>query len=394
LFADQENWHVAVTGLIQPERGRIERVRLEVPADWSGPWRGADAETWTQRSAPGQVRAQLVREVGQDAPASIEFRLRGDVRFSRQERPRAPDVQLLDAVAVERYLALPTHDRGHKIVWKSSGLRAVVQPDQWLSAALANHQAAENSSSGAPGSNPASSAAPAASAATATPFQLYQIVSPRFQAAIVDVNEESPEARIRDAEHRVQLRSDGAGWGQTTFVAQAGGQDDCIVDLPFTERMVQVRVGGEFAVVDRLEDGGWRIPLVDSFATQEIDVLYQLAPAASRRQLEERLPRVRQWPTDHTSIHAAGEASSASPDHQPWIAALVLIGATLAVVGLHFWHGWRDWLAGGPSLPAVLFGIGWWLWFEPQFLGVLVGAAGVLLANLPSTIRLGTKRGL
>lgn len=382
-----ETWTAIVRGSIQADRGRIERVRLEAPGDWTGPWSSDDGAAWTRRSAPGQVRTQLARVVVQEAPGPFEFTLRGPLKTARLEHPRAPDIQLLDAVASDRYLALPTVDRGRKLVWETSGLRAVVQPDGWLTSSLESSVGEESESR-----SPARDESLTPGERAPSSFQFYQIVAPRFQASVVDVNEGSPEARVRHAGHQLYLRSSGSGWGRSTFTILAGGRHDCLVDLPAGERLVYARTAGEYALIERGEDGGWRVPLVDTYDAQEVELTYLIPPGGGS--LEARVPLVRDWPTENSSVYRASPPRRVDGDAGRWPAAALLVLAALIGAGLSRWDGWRDYLAVGPALPAVLVAIGWWLWFDPRWFGLLIGLAGLLAANLPSTIRLGTKRGL
>lgn len=391
LVRSADGWEMTLAGRLDVDRGKLESVRLDVPPEWPGPRPvgGASGESkgepsgdrWTLRPTPGQTRLQLSTTAPDGAGSPWEFRLRAPVVNARAERVRAPDVQLLDAVAVDRYVALPMREGNQRLVWETSGLRAVVQPDGWLSDALAT-------------AAPTDGAAPR--------HQLYQVVAGRFQAALIDVDDESPDSKVRSAVHRLHARNPDAVWGEASITVQSGSRHECYLELPDGQRLLQVRVAGAIALVEQVDGGRWRTPLPADRPVQQIELLYLWAPDrrpptaadAAAGRLTERLPRVQDWQTETTTAVVDEPPRSSDDRAGRLVAALTVAGVAVVVALGRRRTAWRDRLGQAPALPAVLLGIAWWLWCEPPALGLLIGAAGLLAAHSPWTFRLGTKRPL
>jgi hypothetical protein len=113
---------------LQVDRGVLDHVRLEVPAEWSGPFEIEPAAEHRIVALPGGARQQVVIWPQQAAGDTLRLSLRSPLRNVGGQPLRAPNIAIHGAPQVERVIALDTGLAARPVVWKTRGLQ-FVEPD-------------------------------------------------------------------------------------------------------------------------------------------------------------------------------------------------------------------------------------------------------------------------
>jgi hypothetical protein len=169
------------------------------------------------------------------------------------EGVRAPNISLFDDDQVRRYLLLPTSVDDEQIAWKIAGpLREAAFPDDYSVVA------------GDPES-----------------YDCYEIVGPRFQARIQEVERKLGEPRIMLADVHVIANQTDDVFAIASFVMEPAGLSTCVIQLPEKARLKKATVAGIPAQTVALQHHRFRLHLGDPQLPQQIEVVY-CRPTAAR----------------------------------------------------------------------------------------------------------------
>lgn len=239
-----DKWAAEVHCRLGISGGVVDQLRFEIPADLKGPFQNDPEAELMLADVPGQGRQQLVVRPLQAAGGDWSLMLRASLAAMPRERARVPDVVLLDAAAVDAYLVIPSRIDQQTIEWERSGLRAQPLPREFQSLR---------------GPSDVS----------------YEMLRPRFQAAIKDVQFQSSAASVRLADHFLDVDADGRVVGVAAFDLEPAGRGDCQLLVPEGLRVLHVKVAE--LPVSAIPAGPQRlnVPLGSEQLAQHIEVLFE-----------------------------------------------------------------------------------------------------------------------
>lgn len=243
------SWSAAVQCAVTVEKGELDSIRLEIPAEWSGPFELTPPMDHQVVLLPGQTQRHLIiRPTSTDAvPRSIS--IRGPLKLQPGETPHAPVLLPLDAKRTESFLVLPTRVDEENLQWQPSGLQAL-SPGEARDANL-----------------------------TAPAREVFRVVAPRFVAALLQSKDLRKSARIASADFLVRPALRGGYWAQASYYLIPGSRGEADVQLPAAARLVQVLVNESPADSRRQPDGAWRIRLAHEQLPQKVQLIYECASA-------------------------------------------------------------------------------------------------------------------
>jgi len=242
LDRHEDAWRADADCQLNVRNGIVDMLRLEIPPEWIGPF-DLDAEAQVETiKVPGQNRRYLVLRPSHAIEGPYRIRIRGTLSATG-ERIRAPEITLLDVDRADRYLIAPTRIQNRQIAWETSGLQARTLPPGFGEPDLESYVS-------------------------------YRAGPSRFQAVIKDVQPKSGVPRVALADIHVDFDRDGSVLGVATFDLEPAGLSDCKLELPAGYKPVHVTVANLPAEPERMEDGGWRVPLGPRQLPQQIQVLF------------------------------------------------------------------------------------------------------------------------
>jgi hypothetical protein len=162
----------------------------------------------------------------------FQLRLNMPLAAAPGERVQVPDLRLLDASAVESFVALPSLVDQQQISWETRGL-----------------QTAEVTSS-------LRDFAPSGA-------QLFQVTGSRFQASIKRLEGAASVPQVRLADVRMIHADDGSWLGVASFDLEPAGLSHCQLQMPEGYELLQATVADQAAVGMRSDSTAtrWRLML-------------------------------------------------------------------------------------------------------------------------------------
>jgi hypothetical protein len=240
---ESQGWWAEVHLQLTVTGGVMDVLRLEVPADWKGPFQVPEGMTAILSELPGKGRSHLLLRPEQPVRGEFRVQFRGPISSASRERIRVPDVALLDSERIEGFVLLPTRVDQQRIVWERSGLQAKPLPEPLR--------------------------------ALRGPADLpYGALRPRFQATIKDIQLESGLAFVRLADHCVELDASGRLLGVSTFDLEPAGRSECRLIIPEGYQVLQVTVANLPVSLLLSEEQQWRVPLGSHQLPQRIQILF------------------------------------------------------------------------------------------------------------------------
>ncbi|MCH5377823.1 MAG: hypothetical protein JJ992_28035, partial [Planctomycetes bacterium] len=243
LRRETDGWWAEVDFGLTVTGGLLDVLRLEVPADWKGPFQVPPGASTVFSDLPGKGRRYLLVRPEKAVQGDVQLRLRGPVSATPRERIRVPDVVPLNVDRIDGYVLMPTKVDQQRIVWERSGLQAKGLPESFRSL-----------------KGPADIS--------------YGTIRPRFQAAIKDIQMESGVAYIRLADHCVDLAADGRVVGVSTFDLDPAGRSECRLLVPEGHHVLQLTVAELPVLPLPADEEPLRVPLGPQQLTQRIQVLF------------------------------------------------------------------------------------------------------------------------
>ena len=254
---DGPSWTAGMDGRVSVREGVVDQFDIRAPVGWNGPYEVNPPGQLQIHKSAGEVPRLVYRPqaaIGGDFEFSISSLLEPD----RGERPRVPDVGLLDVDQQCRWFVLPDQAQGQSIRWRTRGLRATSWPEH-LAGSLD-------------------------SGATA-----YEVVQEPVQAVLEPTDAPCGAGFVWLADVTTIWRADGSRYGASVFDLQPEGTSECPLRLPDGDELVQVSVEGMRVTPQAVGDGTWRFPLVSQSLPQRVEVLFRSDPpvaANGRRTFE------------------------------------------------------------------------------------------------------------
>ncbi|MCL4207150.1 MAG: hypothetical protein KJ000_32110 [Pirellulaceae bacterium] len=285
---EMDGWWAEVDLRLKVAGGLLDALRLEIPADWKGPFDVTQGMTTVLFELPGKGRCYLLIRPERAVLGDLQVRLRGPISAAAHERIRVPDIVLLDVERIESYVLMPTKVDQQRIVWERSGLQAKPLPE------------------------------------TLRPLRgpsdlPYGTIQPRFQATIKDIQLESGSAFVRLADHCIDFDADGRICGVSTFDLQPAGRSECSLIVPEGCQLLSLSVADLPVVPLPGEERQVRVPLGSQQLAQRIEVLFadqidrNLAPSATQPLRVPSLQGLTVEQTCWTIRHPAGAAWQVVP---------------------------------------------------------------------------------
>jgi hypothetical protein len=246
LRAEGKAWEAAIDLRVKVSRDVVDEFRIQVPTQWSGPYRIDPAATYRVVDSSSKGRRELVIRPRQAVEGEYRLRVSGPLAVEPGERLSVPAIRLLDADRGKSLLVLPRQLETQPIKWETRGLKPVELPQ---------------------GS--------AVSPADAQALVAYELETNSFQAVLnlVDRTRRAPNALLTDIHLAWQL--DGSYQGLARFDLEPAGLAGCPLDLPAGSRLICVRVDGVPSEVQPESQNRWQIPLHSDVVPQRVEVLYQ-----------------------------------------------------------------------------------------------------------------------
>jgi hypothetical protein len=240
---EMDGWWAEVDLRLTVSGGLLDVLRLEIPADWKGPFDVPQGMTTVLSELPGKGRCYLLLRPERAVHGDFQMQVRGPISAAARERIRVPDVVLLDAERIEGYVLMPTKVDQQRIVWERSGLQAKPLPEPLRPLR-------------GPSDLP------------------YGTIRPRFQATIKDIQLESGLAFVHLADHCIDLDAAGRICGVSTFDLEPAGSSECRLIVPEGCQVLHLTVA-DLPVVPLLgEERQVRVPLGSQQLAQRIEVLF------------------------------------------------------------------------------------------------------------------------
>jgi hypothetical protein len=238
-------WQAEVRGDVEVKNGQLDQIRLDVPAEWSGPLEATPAQQIALRESSHVGRRTVLLRPPLPISGAWRFSIRGPLTASMGEGVRAPDAQLLDLGEFERLLVLPTRLEQQRVEWQTSGLQATDLPEGMLTT--------DNSQG----------------------WEAFRAIASRFRAIVKQVERFSGEPVVHLAEHRVIREATGRYAGQSQFEIEPGGTGQVHLEVPAHLELIQVQVGSQPARLRGNAEGAWTVELNSDQWPQTVQALYR-----------------------------------------------------------------------------------------------------------------------
>ncbi|MFN0018069.1 MAG: hypothetical protein ACKVP0_07410 [Pirellulaceae bacterium] len=239
------SWSAVVNCEVTLESGSLDTVRLEVPAEWSGPFEFIPPMDHQIVLLPGQTQRHLIIRPHQTQTTSLTFSIRGPLKLQTGETPHAPVPLPLDAVRTDSYLMLPSRIADENLQWKTSGLQA-----------LGAGESRDNQ-------------------LVLKDFEVFRIVAPRLEANLLQLKDTRAGASIALADYVLRPGKDGNYWSKAIYYLIPGGIDEAELRLPAGSNLVQILINDSPAEIRAESGGAWKIRLRHDQLPQYIVVIYE-----------------------------------------------------------------------------------------------------------------------
>lgn len=240
LQLEGEVWRAAFEFRLRVEGGVADAFRLEVPAEFDGPYE-IDTGAGLEIGPSADGRKLLVIRPTVAVGGAYRFTVSGPLTFAPGRRVSVPGAVLRDAQVHPRLLILPTRLQRQPASWETLGLVSTPLP-------------ADLAISGT------------------SPVVVYRVDTDSFHAVL---RPRAGAARVELADIGIVCRKDGTCHGVATFDLRAGALSEAVLSLPGGQRLVQVRVAGLPAWPVPVEEGVWRVALAPGTLPQQLEVLFQ-----------------------------------------------------------------------------------------------------------------------
>lgn len=239
------SWSAVVSCDISLIDGAPDTVRLEVPAEWSGPFEFTPPMDHQVVLVPGQTQRHLIIRPYQSPSEKLSFSVRGPVKLQAGDTPHAPVVLPLDAVRADSYLVLPSRIVDEDLQWQTSGLQAAAAGESDDSIM---RQAGQ---------------------------EVFRVVAPRFTATLLQLKNARARASVALADVLVHPRPEKGYCAKATYYLLPDGRDEAQLELPSGGQLVQVLVNDSPTDVRMRSKGIWSVRLGHDRLPQKVVVIYQ-----------------------------------------------------------------------------------------------------------------------
>ena len=281
-------WHALFEYRLQVRDGMVDALRLEFAEEWNGPFVLQPTLAYEIATIPGQSRRQLIIRPPRAIAGEFNLRIDSPITASDDEPDGVPEILPLDVDKLERFVVVPTVRRQQELRWDIRGLQSASLPED------APTDIRERLS-------------------TAT----YQVVSPRFQATIEEIQRTLGESRVNLARLHTHFRADGTAFVAAALEIDPAGMERCRFELPDGAKLAFAAVDGRAPQFRVSGSGQWEVEFASSQLAQSLQLLYELQlpthPAAAA-DWRLPLPTLVGIPIEHAVWTVSGAATVADTD--------------------------------------------------------------------------------
>jgi hypothetical protein len=283
-------WTAEIDCGLQVRNGVADVIRVEIPAELSKPFQIDPVLPFEVERVPAQQRRWLLVRPANAISGDFHFRLSAALSAAPGERVAAPDVALLDADKMERFLIVPTQVEAQQIAWETSGLQATTVPE--VDAALVGDLSS---------------------------YATFEVVGSRYEAMIKHVERVSGVPQVWLADIHLAWQRDGSCLGVATFDLEPAGLTHCTLTLPATYQLIQATVAGLPAMLEATGPQRWRLNLGPDQLPQRVSVVYQghLPPADSSGRQHFAAPLLHDMAVERTLWSIQGPPATGTGQPQP-----------------------------------------------------------------------------
>ncbi len=246
LHSDGPGWRAEVEFRLDVQGGLADEFRLEVPAEWPGPYKVEPAMPLKPADPAGQGRHVLVLQPPAPVAGKFRFRVSGPLVAEADARPAAPRVVLQHAALARHRLVLPVQSQTQSLFWETRGLAPAPLPEDFLPPDKAHDS-----------------------------YAAFQVVQEPFRTILRSLGQMSGVAQVLLADVAVAVQPDGTLRGVAVFDVQPAGLADCPLELPEGLVLVQVAVEGTPVLPVAQGPGKFTLPLGLNLLPQRIEVVFE-----------------------------------------------------------------------------------------------------------------------
>lgn len=241
-----EGWSADTEFRLEVQGGLADEFRLEVPAEWPGPYKIEPPMAVKPGDAPAKGRRQLVLRPATAVEGKFRFRVSGPLGGDPGTAPSVPRVTLHQAEIVRHRLILPVQSALQSLFWETQGLAPAPLPEDFVLPAKPRDS-----------------------------YAAFQVVHEPFRTILRSLGQISGVSQVLLADVLVAARADGTCRGVALFDVQPAGLAGCPLELPEGVRLVQVAVEGIPVLPVAQGPHQFSIPLGLNLMPQRIEIVFE-----------------------------------------------------------------------------------------------------------------------
>ncbi len=257
---DNGIWTATLSGELRVEQGDLDVLRLELPANWTGPFDVMPTAT-TRIDAPRNTGepATLSIHLSRSVPRgdAVKLLVHSPLTLAEGELPSVPRIEIQTPGELTNYLALPKSLDEEQAAWTRVGIEPSALPAS-LKTVTANSEVVET----------------------------FRISADSMSVALRPRDVRTTSARVRLAETVAHRDAKGGEFSLTRFIIAPAGLTQCVIALPEGERMVQATLDGHAALVRALDERHSQVQLGPPNLPQTLDVVTRATDLSERVRAE------------------------------------------------------------------------------------------------------------
>lgn len=246
-----DGWMAHVALLAEVSEGQLDQLRLEIPAQWHGPFEvlSATGETGVARATrltTGTRHLLLVR-LRQSLTGTVGLHVRGAWHPPAGEAVAVPHIILLGADAVERYVLLPRRLGRERARWSTDRLLPEALP------------------------------AGLSGAAPSVPYDSFRVLADPYRAMLGNQASAAGQPRVRHAETLLTCLGPGICLGRTTLDVEPAGAAAIVLHVPRELQLLHCTVEGVDAALIPKAPAQWEVPLAQALLPLRLELGFTCA---------------------------------------------------------------------------------------------------------------------
>ncbi len=247
LRSTGDTWGVQTDLRIRVSDGVLDEIHLEVPSQWSGPYKITPAAPARTVMPPaGDAVRELVIRPRVAVDGELRLSISGPLTPAVGERVSVPEIVLRDAKPGKRFLVLPTQSQLQPITWETHGLDESRLPAEFAAPPVGREALVS-----------------------------YEVRSEPYRAVLKPLERADRAVQVHLADVSLAWRSDGTCYGMAAFDLAPSEMTQCCLRLPSGLRPLQVTTSGLLSPPSYVDENRWEITLNSGGMPQRIEVLFE-----------------------------------------------------------------------------------------------------------------------